>query len=229
MTDQPQLALTAPERTVEALLMSSDKPLSLEAIQQCFEDEQHPTLGELRKVMARLSESYRDHSFELRELASGWRIQVRQEYSGTVVRLFDEKPRKYSRALLETLAIIAYRQPVTRGEIEDIRGVAVSSNVMRTLLERNWVRVVGHREVPGRPAMFASTREFLDYFNLQALDQLPSLAELQDIDKINIDLDLPLSDFSGPDGKTALGDNLELEVDSKINPLDTTSEETSQD
>lgn len=224
MSDQTELALTAPERTIEALLMSSDKPLSLEALQQCFDDDQRPTLGDLRKVLARLAESYSGHSFELREVATGWRIQVRQEYSDTVVRLFDEKPRKYSRALLETLAIIAYRQPVTRGEIEEIRGVAVSSNVMRTLLERNWVRVIGHREVPGRPAMFGSTKEFLDYFNLQALDQLPSLAELQDIDKINIDLGLSLSDFAGPDGKTALGDNLELEVDSKVNPL-----ETSQD
>lgn len=219
MNDQTQLALTAPERIIESLLMSSDKPLSLEAIQQCLEDDSRATLGEIRKMMARLAESYREHSFELKEVATGWRIQVRQEFSEHVVRLYDEKPRKYSRALLETLAIIAYRQPVTRGEIEEIRGVAVSSNVMRTLLERNWVRVIGHREVPGRPAMFGSTKEFLDYFNLQALDQLPSLAELQDIDKINIDLDIAMSELAGPDGKTALGDNLELEVDSKVNPL----------
>jgi segregation and condensation protein B len=224
MSNQTELALTAAERIVEALLISSDKPLSLDALQQCLDDDVRPTLGEMRKMMDRLAESYREHSFELREVATGWRLQVRQEYSDFVVRLFDEKPRKYSRALLETLAIIAYRQPVTRGEIEEIRGVAVSSNVMRTLLERNWVRVIGHREVPGRPAMFGSTKEFLDYFNLQALDQLPSLAELQDIDKINIDLDLAMSGLSGPDGKTALGDNLKLEVDSKVNPL-----ETSQD
>lgn len=224
MTDQTELSLTAPERIVESLLMSADKPLSLEMIQQCFDDDHRPTLGELRKVMARLEQSYRDHSFSLQEVASGWRIQVRQEYAEIVVKLYDEKPRKYSRALLETLAIIAYRQPVSRGEIEEIRGVAVSSNVMRTLLERNWVRVVGHREVPGRPAIFGTTKEFLDYFNLKALDELPSLAELQDIDKINVDLELPVSESASHLDVANMANNLELEVDSSVNPLQTSQE-----
>lgn len=220
MSEQNALALTALEQTVEALLVSSDKPLSIEAIQQCFDDDKKPTRDALHKVMVRLAASYSGHAFELRQVASGWRIQVKQAFSDIVIKLFDEKPRKYSRAMLETLAIIAYRQPVTRGEIEEIRGVAVSSNVIRTLLERNWVRIIGHKEVPGRPAMFGSTKEFLDYFNLKTLDQLPSLAELQDIDNIRIDFDVVLPELAGLGVNTTVDENVDLKIDSKVLPHD---------
>lgn len=127
--------------------------------------------------------------FELRKVASGYRLQVREEFAPWVSRLFEEKPQRYSRALLETLALIAYRQPITRGEIEDVRGVTVSSNIIRTLLEREWVRVVGHRDVPGRPAMYATTRQFLDYFNLSGLGQLPPLSEIRDLDEIGREME----------------------------------------
>jgi segregation and condensation protein B len=137
-----------------------------------------------------LREVYADRGVELAEVASCWRIQVSQAMEPWVSRLTDEKPARYSRALLETLALVAYRQPITRGEIEDIRGVSVSSSIMKTLQEREWVRVVGHRDVPGRPAMYGTTRQFLDYFNLKGLDDLPTLMELRDIDTINAELDL---------------------------------------
>lgn len=126
---------------------------------------------------------------KLKEVASGWRFQVRQELALWVGRLWEEKPPRYSRAILETLALIAYRQPITRGDIEEIRGVAVSTAIIKTLMERQWVRIVGHRDVPGRPALYATTRQFLDYFNLKSLDELPSLGEIRDIDKINAELD----------------------------------------
>ncbi len=127
----------------------------------------------------------------MREVASGWRVQIRAQHADVVSRLWQERPSRYSRALLETLALIAYRQPITRGEIEDIRGVTVSTTIMRTLHERGWIRVVGHREVPGRPELLGTTREFLDYFGLKSLDDLPTLAELQDLDDIKEQLDLP--------------------------------------
>src|SRR5690606_37903643 len=127
--------------------------------------------------------------FELMEVASGYRFQVRPEYAPWASRLWEERPRRYSRALLETLAIIAYRQPITRGEIEDIRGVAVSTNIAKTLLEREWIRVVGHKDVPGRPAMYATTRQFLDYFNLSSLEQLPPLADIRDLEDIGRELE----------------------------------------
>lgn len=178
------------KRVVEAALMVADGPLSLDRLQALFA----PELGlqvekdDLRAALDALREQYREHGVELREVASGWRFQARTELAPWVNRLWEERTPRYSRALLETLAIIAYRQPITRGEIEDIRGVAVSPNIVKTLLEREWVRVAGHRDVPGRPAVYVTTREFLDYFNLKSLSELPSLADLRDIDDINLDL-----------------------------------------
>lgn len=169
------------ERILEAVLQAADKPLSLTQLRDVFDADQQPTLDEVRRGLDRLGGEYSDSAIQLREVASGWRLQVREQYSPWVSRLREERPQRYSRAMLETLSLIAYRQPVTRGEIEDVRGVAVSSQIMRTLLEREWVRIVGHRDVPGRPAMYATTRQFLDYFNLRSLAELPPLAELRHI------------------------------------------------
>tara|TARA_Y100001001_G_scaffold32748_1_gene27184 strand:- start:1055 stop:1564 length:510 start_codon:yes stop_codon:yes gene_type:complete len=143
----------------------------------------------MEHVMVLLEAACEGRGFELKKVASGYRIQVREEFAPWVGRLFEEKPQRYSRALLETLALIAYRQPITRGEIEDIRGVTVSSNIIRTLLEREWVRVVGHRDVPGRPAMYATTKQFLDYFNLTGLDQMPPLNEVRDLEEIGREIE----------------------------------------
>lgn len=172
------------ERILEAALQAAGKPLSLERLRELFDERSAPSLEELRQALARLAQDLAARSVELREVASGWRLQVRDDYSPWVSRLWEERPQRYSRALLETLSLIAYRQPITRGEIEDVRGVAVSSQIIRTLLEREWVRIVGHREVPGRPAMYATTRQFLDYFNLRSLADLPPLVDLRASDEV---------------------------------------------
>lgn len=177
--------------TLEAVLLAAGRPVSVAQMLELFEEYQRPTADEVRAALADLEASCADRAFELREVASGWRLQVRPSHADVVSRLWQERPSRYSRALLETLALIAYRQPITRGEIEDIRGVTVSSNIMRTLHERNWVRVVGHREVPGRPELLGTTREFLDYFGLRSLDDLPTLAELRDLDDIKVQLEFP--------------------------------------
>jgi segregation and condensation protein B len=174
---------------VEAALLVAGKPLGLDALLGLFDELERPERGELRAAIEELRDDFGDRGIELKETASGYRIQVRGNVSERVSRLFEERPQRYSRALLETLALIAYRQPLTRGEIEDVRGVSVSSNIMKTLQERGWVRIVGHRDVPGRPALYATTRDFLDYFGLKSLDELPTLAELRDIDSINIEID----------------------------------------
>ncbi len=166
---------------IEAVLMVSDQPLALDQIAGLFDEYERPAKSVLKDVLQQLSEDYQGRGIELVEVASGWRIQARKEHANRVARLWTEKPQKYSRALLETLALIAYRQPVTRGDIEEIRGVSVSSSIMKTLVEREWVRVVGYRDVPGRPAMYATTRHFLDYFNLKTLDALPTLNEIREL------------------------------------------------
>ncbi|KAA1173914.1 SMC-Scp complex subunit ScpB [Marinobacter salinexigens] len=173
----------------EAALLAAGKPLSLEQLRELFTEDERPARQVMEHVMALLEQACEGRGFELRQVASGYRLQVREEYASWVARLFEEKPQRYSRALLETLALIAYRQPITRGEIEDIRGVTVSSNIIRTLLEREWVRVVGHRDVPGRPAMYATTKQFLDYFNLNGLDQLPPLSEVRDLEEIGREIE----------------------------------------
>lgn len=176
---------------VEAALLASGKPLSIDRLLTLFLDEEQPDRQIIREVLESLQQEYEGRGIEVREVSTGWRIQVRKEYAPWVSRLWEEKPGRYSRALLETLSLIAYRQPITRGEIEDVRGVAVSTNIIKTLLERDWVRVVGHRDVPGRPSLYATTREFLDYFGLKSLDELPTLAELKELDDLNPSLDLP--------------------------------------
>jgi segregation and condensation protein B len=178
------------KQIVEAALLAAARPLSLEQLQALFDAGCEPDKKQLRELMQELADDYAGRGIELREVGSGFRIQVRADYAPWVSRLFTERPPKYSRALLETLALIAYRQPITRGEIEDIRGVSVSSSIIKTLTEREWVRVVGHRDVPGKPALYATTKEFLDYFNLQSLSELPTLAEIRDLDSINRELEL---------------------------------------
>lgn len=167
---------------LEAFLLASGKPQSLERLYELFEEPERPEPAVFKKALDLLRKSCDTRSFELVEVASGYRLQIREKFAPWVGRLWEERPQRYSRALLETLALIAYRQPITRGEIEDVRGVAVNSNITKTLLEREWIRVVGYREVPGRPAMFATTKAFLDHFNLKNLDNLPPLAELREIE-----------------------------------------------
>lgn len=173
---------------VEGALLAAGKPLTVAQLGELFEEHERPDTTRIREVLKEVAQRCDDRGFELREVASGFRYQVRQSLSPWVARLWHERPQKYSRATLETLALIAYRQPITRGEIEEIRGVAVSSNIVKTLHEREWIRVVGHRDVPGRPAMYATTRQFLDYFNLKSLDQLPALAEIRDLETLNAEL-----------------------------------------
>jgi len=168
---------------LEAWLLAAGRPLSLERLGELFEEEgERPSPARLRDALAILARSCQGRAFELKEVASGYRLQVRERFAPWVGRLWEERPQRYSRALLETLVLIAYRQPISRGEIEEVRGVAVSSNIVKTLQERDWIRVVGHREVPGRPALFATTRAFLDHFNLRNLDELPPLAELRELE-----------------------------------------------
>jgi len=174
---------------LEAVLMVSDKPRNMNYLLTLFEkDADLPEKSDIRAALTQLQMDYTERGTELKEVASGFRFQVRPEYSQWVNRIYEDRPQRYSRALLETLAIIAYRQPITRGEIENIRGVSVSSNIVRTLQEREWVKVVGHRDVPGKPELLATTRQFLDYFNLKKLSELPSLEEIKDFDQINPDL-----------------------------------------
>ena len=176
------LSVRAPpvKQVVEGALMAAGGPLTVDQILGLYPDDQRPPREEVRDAVAAISDDYQGRGIELVEVAGGWRIQVRREVAPWVGRLWEERPARYSRALLETLALIAYRQPITRGEIEDIRGVAVSTQIVKTLSERDWIRVVGHRDVPGRPALFATTRRFLDYFGLRSLNDLPPLAEIRD-------------------------------------------------
>lgn len=174
---------------IEAALLAAARPLSLDELLALFTDEERPERSRVRAALEALSREFADRGIELREVASGFRIQVRQELAPWITRLWEERPARYSRALLETLALIVYRQPITRGEIEEVRGVTVSPHIIRTLLERGWIRVVGRRDVPGHPEMFGTTREFLDYFSLKSLDELPTLAELKDIDSLNVELE----------------------------------------
>ena len=204
MNDQPPL-----KNIIEGALLAAGGPLTLDSLLGLFgTDEATPTREALQLALATLEDDYRDRGIELALVAGGYRIQVRKECAPWIARLWDEKPPRYSRALLETLALIAYRQPITRGEIEDIRGVAVSTNIVKTLLEREWVRVVGHRDVPGRPSLYATTRKFLDYFGLKSLNELPTLAELRDPEFLGDDLPLEVPaapstlDLANPDPLT---------------------------
>jgi segregation and condensation protein B len=175
---------------IEAALLAAGRPVPVAELSQLFDENARPTAEQVRAAIDALAAEYAGRGIELKETAGGVRIQVRRELAGEVSRLWPERPARYSRALLETLALIAYRQPITRGEIEGVRGVAVNPNIIKTLLERNWVRVVGTRDVPGRPELLGTTRDFLDYFGLKSLDELPPLSELKAVGDINLQLDL---------------------------------------
>ncbi|MBX9713248.1 MAG: SMC-Scp complex subunit ScpB [Pseudomonadaceae bacterium] len=199
---------------LEAFMLASGKPQSLERFYELFEEAERPEPAVFKKALTLLGKSCEGRAFELQEVASGYRLQVRERYAPWVGRLWEERPQRYSRAMLETLALIAYRQPITRGEIEDIRGVAVNSQIIKTLQEREWIRVVGHRDVPGRPAMLATTKAFLDHFNLKGLDDLPTLAALRELEPeplLAFDEDLPV-----PAGLQARAD---AELDAYGEPL----------
>ena len=185
--DTPRTSLKS---IVEAVLLAAEEPLDVKALASTFTDEERPADADIANALNALSEDYSERGIELKEVASGFRIQVREETNAWVARLWEERPQRYSRALLETLALIAYRQPITRGDIEEVRGVSVRSTIIRTLQEREWIRVVGHRDVPGKPALFGTTKAFLDYFNLSSLDDLPSLAEIMDMENFEPELDL---------------------------------------
>jgi len=198
-----QEAITKFKKIIEALLFASDKPLTIDQLHALLEHDLSVSRAMIRQLISELMVEYEPRGIQLVEHGAAFRFQTKADFSEWVQRLWEEKPQRYSRALLETLALIAYRQPITRGDIEEIRGVAVSSNIIKTLQERNWVRVVGHREVPGRPAIYATTKQFLAYFNLKSLEDLPTLAEIRDIDLISREVNAQL----------ALGDEFELNAE----------------
>jgi len=203
------------KNVIEAALLAAGNPVPLTELQRLFEEAVRPDTGQLRAALDALAAEYAGRGIELKETAGGFRIQVRRELAPEISRLWPERAARYSRALLETLALIAYRQPITRAEIEAVRGVAVNPNIIRTVIERNWVRVVGHRDVPGHPELLGTTRDFLDYFSLKSLDELPPLAQLQAMAEVNLQLALPqeeleplpaadpLSEGGGADGGDA--------------------------
>jgi len=221
------------KKVVEAALLASGKPLNIDRLMHLFaEGDFQPEKNDIRKALTEISEDCENRGVELKEIASGFRMQVREDMAPWVSRLWEEKPQRYTRALLETLALIAYRQPATRGEIENVRGVAVSSNIIKTLTEREWIKVVGHRDVPGKPAMYGTTKQFLDYFNLKSLDELPSLAELRDFETVNAELDLQLPGLEvapapESDDENSESDNQESETEAVETPID--DEGTSDD
>ncbi len=186
---------------IEAALLAANQPLSIDRIGNLFSGVEQPTRDAIRAALDGLAQDCSERGVELKEVSSGYRLQVKSDFAPWVSRLWEERPPRYSRALLETLVLIAYRQPITRAEIEDVRGVTVSTNIIRTLQEREWIRVLGHREVPGRPALYGTSRQFLDYFSLTSLEDLPPLSELRDLDDINMSLDLG----DGVDGQPQRG------------------------
>ncbi|MGA0053679.1 MAG: SMC-Scp complex subunit ScpB [Steroidobacteraceae bacterium] len=196
---------------VEAALLAAGKSLSIADLAQLFDEDGRPEKPQIVAALQQLENEYADRGIELKETASGWRIQIKQGYGREVSRLWPERPQRYSRALLETLALVAYRQPITRAEIESVRGVAVNPNIIKTLMERDWVRVVGHRDVPGHPELLGTTREFLDYFSLRSIEDLPPLAELKAMVDLNPQLTLPVAGdaelpVDGDDVERAPGD-----------------------
>lgn len=204
-------------KIIEGAIMAAGKPIDIARLETLFEETERPPRDQIRAALEEIQAGYQDCGFELVQVASGYRFQVRQQLSEWVNRLWEEKPKRYSRAMLETLALIAYRQPLTRGDIEAVRGVAVSSDIIKSLQERDWVRVVGHRDVPGRPALYATTKQFLDYFNIKSLEYLPTLGDIKDFSELDPDLELalastPVEVSSAANDDLAASDNTEFEL-----------------
>lgn len=197
-------------RIIEASLLAAGSSLSKDRMLALFAEDESVKVADVNKALEQLAEEAEGRGVELIEVSSGFRYQARQDYAEWIARLWEERPARYSRALLETLSLIAYRQPTTRSDIEQVRGVSVSSSIIKTLLEREWVRVVGHRDVPGKPALYATTKQFLDYFGLKSLDELPSLAEIKDLDNLNPELKFESESESSSeaDSAEAIGENL---------------------
>ena len=232
MTEQNKMAVVETisgehlKQILEAALLAAGQPLSNAQLAALFSDEERPPGREISKALEQLREDCQGRGVELNEVASGYRLQIKQSLHGWVSRLWKERPQRYSRALLETMSLIAYRQPITRGEIEAVRGVSVSTSIIRTLQEREWIRVVGHRDVPGKPALFGTTKIFLDYFDLQNLDDLPTLAEIRDMESLEPELDL---DPAPPAADVREQDDLpddEPETDEDVNKEDGSEDNT---
>ena len=217
--------LTELKRIIEGAILASESPLTIDNLESLFIVES-PTRSEIRDAIAEIEADCESRGFELKKVATGYRFQVKEKYSEWVSRLWEERAPRYTRALLETLALIAYKQPITRGDIEEIRGVAVSTNIIRTLLEREWVRVVGHRDVPGRPAMYATTKHFLDYFNVASLEELPTLQEIKDIaaEEASLAIEEPLIEMTSIELEP---EDLELEGANETD-LDAVSQQVDQ-
>ncbi|MEO8063058.1 MAG: SMC-Scp complex subunit ScpB [Pseudomonadota bacterium] len=200
------------KNVVEAALLAAARPVSVAELLQIFDESSRPTNKEMRAILETLAADFEGRGVQIRETATGFRFQVRTDFAFEVSRLWPDRPRKYSRALLETIALIAYRQPITRAEIENVRGVAVNPEIVKTLMERNWVRVVGHRDVPGHPELLGTTTEFLDYFSLKSIEDLPPLADLKSLTDLNLQLPLPVT-VSGEDtaesGDTLVAENVD--------------------
>jgi len=206
-------------KIIEGALLAAGKSLDIGQLERLFEDSERPPRDQLKAALEEIDTDCRERGFALKQTASGYRFQVDQQLAPWVNRLWEEKPKRYSRAMLETLSLIAYRQPLTRGDIELVRGVAVSSEIIKTLQEREWIRVVGYRDVPGKPALFATTKQFLDYFNLKSLDHLPALGEIQDLSNLDSEIELTLA--TGKSDHQAVSDDPEIEaVDEAISDGD---------
>ncbi|HEY4212113.1 MAG TPA: SMC-Scp complex subunit ScpB [Steroidobacteraceae bacterium] len=199
------------KNVVEAALLAAGKSLQPLELAQLFDENARPSVEEIRAALETLTKELEGRAIEVKETGGGFRIQVRREFANEISRLWPERPAKYSRAMLETLALIAYRQPITRAEIESVRGVAVNPNILKTMMERNWIRVVGHRDVPGRPELLGTTREFLEYFGLRSLDELPPLAQLKAMGELNLQLELPEAQVAGAEGTAEVAGNGEAE------------------
>jgi segregation and condensation protein B len=219
------------KNVIEAALLAAARPVPVSELQQIFDEQSRPTTKELRAVLDQLSADYEGRGVAIRETANGYRFQVRTEFAHEVSRLWPDRPKKYSRALLETIALIAYRQPITRAEIENVRGVAVNPEIVKTLMERNWVRVVGHRDVPGHPELLGTTTEFLDYFSLKSIEDLPPLAELKSLTEFNPQLPLPgTSDGAAvPEAGTDSGEVAVVPVGEGHERLDAAADDDSDD
>ena len=225
---------------LEAALLGSGRPLSLDVLFGLFDKDSGPDRKSLKDILGSLVSEYEDRGIQLIEVGTGYRVQIRKSMSDWLSPLWEERSPRYSRALLETLALIAYRQPITRGEIEQVRGVAVSTNIIRTVLERGWVRVIGHRDVPGKPALFGTTKEFLDYFSLKRLEDLPPLSDLKDFKDLNIELALPepsqqsdflnnMQDEAKPDLLSAVDSDAFIKRDTEIEESDSVGQKIPED